>query len=158
MGSGSIIFLSGIAAVAAYAIITGYDYYKRIAFRFAGVQVDELSLDNGMALKITLGLQIYNPTPVTLTCNSISGYVYVNGYLVGVINVDQLQKVYAKGVSTVYTSVVADGTRLGAVSIANLINKIELEDWLLGINASIDINGISIPVNFQESIKTIIDE
>lgn len=157
MKTGTLLFVSGIVGVAAYAILTGYDYYKRVAFRMAGLRIDELDIDGSTALRLTLGMQIYNPTPVTLTCRGMQGYVYINGYPVGVVDVRQPQKVYAKGVSLVYTEVLADVSRLGGAALGNLIQGNDLQDWLIGINGSININGLNIPVNFQEDIKSIME-
>lgn len=152
------LIIASICCVLGYALIKGYDYYKRLKYRFYNIVIDEIIIDGQTSVKATLQLQIYNPTPIDLTLNSILGKVYINNFEIGTVNQVVEQNIVSSGVSTVNISVEADPTRLSAAALAYLVKKQDATNWLVTFDGSITVASIPVSIKISKTIKSLLDE
>lgn len=141
----------GIVGVLGYAILKGHDYYNRLAYRFVGYKITDLELTDQPTFTILLSFQIYNPTPVTLTVNSVVGNVFVNNYYVGQLNNNIEQIIQSDNVSTVTLRVVADAKRVGVVALGELI-KNKYSNLLVRLDGSVTVESITIPITVEQNL------
>lgn len=145
------LLILGIVGVLGYALLKGHDYYSRLAYRFVGYKITDISIADKTVVSIALNFQIYNPTPVTLTVNSVVGDIYVNNYYIGKLNSRIDQIIYSDSVSSVTLTVEADANRVGVVAIGELI-KNKFTNMLVRFDGDITVEGIAVPVNIEQTL------
>lgn len=141
----------GIVGDLAYAMIKGHDYYSRLAYRFVGYKITDIDLTDQPTFTLLLSFQIYNPTPVTLTVNSVVGNVFVNNYYVGQLNNNIEQIIQSDNVSTVTLRLQADAKRVGVVALGELI-KNKYSNLLVRLDGSVTVESITIPVTIAQTL------
>lgn len=144
----TLLILGGIALLLVSAAGKAYDYYKRLNYRFVGYKINHIDLNQATIL---LNWQIYNPTPVTLTVNSIQGKVFVNGYYVGDINNTIQQLVYSDSVSNVTLNVIADVKQAGILAISELLSG-QFSQFTVKFDGNVTVENITIPLNIESKI------
>lgn len=147
----TLLILGGIAMLLASAVGKAYDYYKRLNYRFVGYKINRIDLNQEPTAQILLNWQIYNPTPVTLTVNSIQGKVFVNGYYVGDINNTIQQLVYSDSVSNVTLNVIADVKQAGILAISELLSG-QFNQFTVKFDGNVTVEDITIPLNIESKI------
>lgn len=145
------LLILGIVGVLGYSLFKGHDYYSRLAYRFVGYKITDISITDNTVISIALNFQIYNPTPVTLTVNSVVGDIYVNNYYIGKLNSRIDQIIYSDSVSSVTLTVEADANRVGVVAIGELI-KNKFTNMLVRFDGDITVEGIAVPVNIEQTL------
>lgn len=141
----------GIIGVIGYALLKGYDYYRRLAYRFVGYEIKDITINEQPSVNVGLKFQIYNPTPVTLTVNSIQGKVIVNGVYIGDIDNTIQQLVYSDSVSNVTLNVIADVKQAGILAISELLSG-QFSQFTVKFDGNVTVENITIPLNIESKI------
>lgn len=123
-------------------------YYDKLQVRFAGFTIDELILTGNTT--ITFSLDIYNPTPVDLTVNSLMGDVYVNNHYVGVISNNNNQVITAYSASRMQATMTVYTAKL-ASSLINLLRS-NTNNVTIRYNGNIVVAGVNLPLNITTNV------
>ena len=139
--------LYGIFGVLVLAANKGIAYYKRLQYRIARWSLDEITIDGDAAVKASLYIDIYNPTPVSISVSDIYGNVYLNNQLIGVASTPLQQVIASKAVSRVQVTATADIVSAGAAAIAMLLSsragKISFDGFAVA-------HGVEIPIKVNK--------
>lgn len=123
-------------------------YYNKLQVRFAGFTIDELILTGNTT--ITFSLDIYNPTPVDLTVNSLMGDVYVNNHYVGVLSNNNNQVITAYSASRMQATMTVSTAKL-ASSLVNLLRS-NTSNVTIRYNGNIVVAGVNLPLNITTNV------
>lgn len=123
-------------------------YYKKLQVRFAGFTIDELILTGNTT--ITFSLDIYNPTPVDLTVNSLMGDVYVNNHYVGVLSNNNNQVITAYSASRMQATMTVSTAKL-ASSLVNLLRS-NTNNVTIRYSGNIVVAGVNLPLNITTNV------
>lgn len=134
----------GFATLLAVAANKAKQYYEQLQVRFAGFSIDELNLAGNTT--ITFFIDLYNPTPVDLSVDSLVGDVYVNNHFVGVLTNYQSQIIAA------YTATKLQATMtVSTVTLASSLVKLLQGSggrYALNYRGFIIVEGINLKLNF----------
>lgn len=123
-------------------------YYDKLQVRFAGLTIDELILTGNTT--VTFSLDIYNPTPVDLTVNSLIGDVYVNNHYVGVLSNNNEQVITAYSASRMQATMTVPTAKL-ASSLVNLLRS-NASNVTICYNGNIVVAGVNLPLNITTNV------
>lgn len=123
-------------------------YYDKLQVRFAGFTIDELILTGNTT--VTFSLDIYNPTPVDLTVNSLIGDVYVNNHYVGVLSNNNEQMITAYSASRMQATMSIPTAKL-ASSLVNLLRS-NANNVIIRYNGNIVVAGVNLPLNITTNV------
>ena len=123
-------------------------YYNKLQVRFAGFTIDELILTGNTT--ITFSLDIYNPTPVDLTVNSLMGDVYVNNHYVGVLSNNNNQVITAYSASRMQAIMTVSTAKL-ASSLVNLLRS-NTNNVTIRYSGNIVVAGFNLPLNITTNV------
>lgn len=139
--------LYGIFGVLVLAANKCIAYYKRLQYRIARWTIDEITISGEAAVKASLYIDIYNPTPVSVSVSDIYGNVYLNNQLVGVASTPMQQVIASKAVSRVQVTATADIVSASAAAIsvllANRSGKVSFDGFAVA-------HGVEIPIKVNK--------
>lgn len=141
----------GIIGVIGYALLKGYDYYRRLAYRFVGYEIKDITINEQPTVNVGLKFQIYNPTPVILTVNSIQGSIYVNNYYIGNVDNQIEQIIYSDSVSSVDLNVIAYVKKVSTVVIGELLGQ-QFSKLNVRFVGNITVENIPVKVNIDSTL------
>ena len=134
----------GVAGLLLVMAKKAKQYYDKLQVRFAGFSIDELVLTGNTT--VTFSLDIYNPTPVDLSVDSLVGDIYVNNHFVGVLTNYQSQ------IIATYTATKLQATMtVSTVTLASsLVKLLQSSDgrYALNYRGFIIVEGINLKLNF----------
>lgn len=134
----------GIATLLAVATNKAKQYYEQLQVRFAGFSIDELNLAGNTT--ITFFIDLYNPTPVDLSVDSLVGDVYVNNHFVGVLTNYQSQIIAAYTATKLQATMTVSTVTL-ASSLIKLLQNANGK-YALNYRGFIIVEGINLKLNF----------
>lgn len=134
----------GIVTLLAVAANKAKQYYDQLQVRFAGFTIDELNITGNTT--ITFGIDIYNPTPVDLSVNSLVGDVYVNNHFFGVLTNYQNQIITAYTATRLQASMTVSTVTL-ASSLVKLLQD-GTSSYNLRYNGFIVVEGVNLKLDF----------
>ncbi len=95
--------------------------------------------------KIILGLDLNNPTPYSSTISKISGKIYANNSLIGII--DQNLNLDVNKESKTAIDIVIDIMPVAAIT--NILKYFTDKNFNLKIEGTLTIDGLPIPINYE---------
>lgn len=141
-----------ITATAALAA-KGYGYYKQLKYKVSKAYLSEI---NAGIVELTIDLMIKNPTPVSLTVQSVKGNVYLNGKRVGCIKTKIYQTLSSNAVSTIHIPVILDAVAASGNILGNLIKGNDFENHTLLAKTEITVANIPVKVNFIYKLSELL--
>lgn len=138
----------GVAGLLLVMAKKAKQYYDKLQVRFAGFSIDELLLTGNTT--VTFSLDIYNPTPVNLTVNSLMGDVYLNNHYVGVLSNNNEQVIAAYSASRMQATMSVSTGRLAASLVKLLQSK--ATNVTIRYNGNIVVAGVSLPLNITTNV------
>lgn len=140
-----VLLYTGIGLLILSALKKTKQYYDELQVRFSGFVINELLLFGNTSL--SFGIDIYNPTPVNLTVNSLVGDVYVNNHYVGTIKNYNKQIITAYSASTVQASLTVPTASLAADLVRILQDK--PTNYEIRYKGFIVVQNINLKLNFK---------
>lgn len=138
----------GVAGLLLVMAKKGKQYYDKLQVKFAGFSIDELLLTGNTT--VTFSMDIYNPTPVDLTVNSLIGDVYLNNHYVGVLSNNNEQVIAAYSASRMQATMSVSTGRLAASLVKLLQSK--ATNVTIRYNGNIVVAGVSLPLNITTNV------
>lgn len=138
----------GVAGLLLVMAKKAKQYYDKLQVRFAGFSIDELLLTGNTT--VTFSMDIYNPTPVDLTVNSLMGDVYLNNHYVGVLSNNNEQVIAAYSASRMQATMSVSTGRLAASLVKLLQSK--ATNVTIRYNGNIVVAGVSLPLNITTNV------
>ena len=138
----------GVAGLLLVMAKKAKQYYDKLQVRFAGFSIDELILTGNTT--VTFSLDIYNPTPVDLTVNSLMGDVYLNNHYVGVLSNNNEQVIAAYSASRMQATMSVSTGRLAASLVKLLQSK--ANNVTIRYNGNIVVAGVNLPLNITTNV------
>lgn len=138
----------GVAGLLLVMAKKAKQYYDKLQVRFAGFSIDELLLTGNTT--VTFSMDIYNPTPVDLTVNSLMGDVYLNNHYVGVLSNNNEQVITAYSASRMQATMSVSTGRLAASLVKLLQSK--ATNVTIRYNGNIVVAGVSLPLNITTNV------
>ena len=123
---------------------TAKKYYDKLQVRFSGFTIDELILTGNTAATFTL--DIYNPTPVALTINSLVGDIYINNHFLGTLQNYTAQTIDSYRTSRITASISVPTMNLAAKLIQILQDK--SSSYSLRYRGNMVVGGINLKLDF----------
>ena len=139
-----LLLIGGLAMIARKA----KKYYDRLQVRFSGFTIDELILTGNTTATFTL--DIYNPTPVALTINSLIGDIYINNHFVGTLQNYTAQTIDSYRASRITASISVPTVRLATRLIQILQDK--SSEYSLRYNGNMVVEGVNLKLDFTTKI------
>ena len=142
--------LLGLGFIYILTVLAGKakQYYNKLQVRFSGFTIDELVLTGNTT--VTFYLDIYNPTPVDLTVNSLMGDVYLNNHYVGVLSNNKEQVITAYSVSRMQATMSVSTSKLAASLVKLLQSK--TTNVTIRYNGNIVVAGVNLPLNITTNV------
>lgn len=138
----------GVAGLLLVMAKKAKQYYDKLQVRFAGFSIDELVLTGNTT--VTFSLDIYNPTPVDLTVNSLMGDVYLNNHYVGVLSNHKEQVIAAYSASRMQATMSVSTGRLAASLVKLLQSK--ANNVTIRYNGNMVVAGVNLPLNITTNV------
>lgn len=138
----------GVAGLLLVMAKKAKQYYDKLQVRFAGFSIDELILTGSTT--VTFSLDIYNPTPVDLTVNSLMGDVYLNNHYVGVLSNNNEQVIAAYSASRMQATMSVSTGRLAASLVKLLQTK--ATNVTIKYNGNIVVAGVNLPLSITTNV------
>lgn len=135
-----LLVLGGLAMIAR----TAKRYYDKLQVRFSGFTIDELILTGNTAATFTL--DIYNPTPVALTINSLVGDIYINNHFIGTLQNYTAQTIDSYRANRITASISVPTMNLAAKLIQILQDK--SSSYSLRYRGNMVVGGINLKLDF----------
>ena len=127
---------------------TAKRYYDKLQVRFSGFTIDELILTGNTAATFTL--DIYNPTPVALTINSLVGDIYINNHFIGTLQNYTAQTIDSYRASRITASISVPTMNLAAKLIQILQDK--SSSYSLRYRGNMVVGGINLKLDFTTKL------
>ena len=127
---------------------TAKKYYDKLQVRFSGFTIDELILTGNTAATFTL--DIYNPTPVALTINSLVGDIYINNHFIGTLQNYTAQTIDSYRASRITASISVPTMNLAAKLIQILQDK--SSSYSLRYRGNMIVGGINLKLDFTTKL------
>ncbi|MEE1174168.1 MAG: LEA type 2 family protein [Paludibacteraceae bacterium] len=140
-----VLLYTGIGLLLLSALKKTKQYYDELQVRFSGFVINKLLLFGNTSL--SFGIDIYNPTPVNLTVNSLIGDVYVNNHYVGTIKNYNQQIIAAYSASTVQASLTVPTVSLAADLVRILQDK--PTNYEIRYKGFIVVQNMNLKLNFK---------
>lgn len=138
----------GVATLVAVMAKKAKQYYDQLQVRFSGFTIDELILTGSTT--VTFFLDIYNPTPVDLTVNSLMGDIYVNNYYVGLLENYTEQIIKSYSASRVQATMSVPTVKL-ASSLVKLLQT-KANNVAIRYDGYIVVAGVNLKLNFTTNV------
>lgn len=138
----------GVATLVAVMIKKTKQYYDQLQVRFSGFTIDELILTGNTT--VTFYLDIYNPTPIDLTVNSLMGDIYVNNYYVGLLENYTEQIIKSYSASRVQATMSVPTVKLASSLVKLLQSKVN--NVAIRYDGYIVVAGVNLELNFTTNV------
>lgn len=144
----SLLLIVGLGCVLTLLAKKAKQYYDKLQVRFAGFTIDELILTGNTT--ITYSLDIYNPTPVDLTVNALTGDLYINNYYVGLLESKAEQIINSYSASRLQATMSVPTVKLASSLIKLLQSK--ASNVAIRYDGYIVVAGINLRLNFVTNV------
>ena len=139
-----LLIFGGLAMIAR----TAKKYYDKLQVRFSGFTIDELILTGNTAATFTL--DIYNPTPVALTINSLVGDIYINNHFIGTLQNYTAQTIDSYRASRITASISVPTISLAARLVQILQDK--STEYSLRYRGNMVVEGVNLKLDFTTKL------
>lgn len=139
-----LLVLGGLAMIAR----TAKRYYDKLQVRFAGFVLDEFNLTGNTSATFTL--DIYNPTPVALTINSLLGDIYINNHFIGTLQNYTAQTIDSYRASRITASISVPTISLAARLVQILQDK--STEYSLRYRGNMVVEGVNLKLDFTTKL------
>ena len=139
-----LLVLGGLAMIAR----TAKRYYDKLQVRFSGFTLDELMLTGNTTATFTL--DVYNPTPVALTINSLVGDIYINNHFIGTLQNYTPQTIDSYRASRITSSISVPTVSLASRLIQLLQDKSTV--YNLRYRGNMVVQGINLKLDFTTKL------
>lgn len=149
----SYLYIGALIAATAALASKGYGYYKQLKYQVSKAYLSEIKAG---LVELTIDIMIKNPTPVSLTVQSVKGDVFLNGKRVGYIKTKVYQTLSSSAVSTIHIPVILDAMATSGNILGNLIRGNEFENYTLLAKTEITVVNIPVRVNFNYKLSELL--
>lgn len=140
-----LLLLGGLAWISR----TAKKYYDKLQVRFSGFTLDELMITGNTTA--TFIMDIYNPTPVALTINSLVGDVYINNHLIGTLQNDTEQTIGSYRASRITATISVPTVSLAAKLVKILQEK--RTDYSIRYKGYMVVSGVNLKLDFTTNLS-----